>query len=62
MSEGRPPAPRPGFDAPLAEFAPALAPVGASTPVGPVAALLGRLVSDATGLLSAAASARRGAS
>jgi hypothetical protein len=62
MSEGRPPAPRPGFDAPLAELAAALAPAGARTPGGAVAALLGRLVSDTTGLLSAAASARRGAS
>jgi uncharacterized membrane protein YccC len=62
MSEGRPPAPRPGFDAPLAELAAALAPAGASTPGGAVAALLGRLVSDTTRLLSAAAFARRGAS
>jgi uncharacterized membrane protein YccC len=51
VSESRPPAPRPDFDAPLAALATCAAP--------DVATLLGRVVSDTTGVLGAVAAARR---
>jgi uncharacterized membrane protein YccC len=57
MGEGRPPAPRPGFDASLAELAAALSPGSASDPGDAIAALLSRLVSDTTGILNATGSA-----
>jgi uncharacterized membrane protein YccC len=49
LEEARPPAPRPDFDAPLAALVAALGD-------GTAAGLLGRLVSDVTGLLAAARS------
>ena len=51
LEEGRAPAPRPAFDAPLAELSSALA--GGGRGAVEAAALLGRLVSDVTGLLGA---------
>jgi uncharacterized membrane protein YccC len=54
LKGGRAPAPRPDFDTPLAALVPAAG--GASG--GTAGALLGRVVSDATGLLGAAAAAR----
>jgi len=51
LEEGRAPAPRPAFDAPLAELSSALAAGGRAAVEA--AALLGRLVSDVTGLLGA---------
>ncbi len=58
LLESRPPAPRPGFDPPLALLTASLAAEGESGPGAVTAALLGRIVSDVTGLLGAAATPR----
>lgn len=57
LDEGSAPAPRPAFDAPLAQVSAALA--GGGEGGSAAAALLGRLVSDVTGLLAATAAALR---
>ena len=54
LLERRPPAPRPGFDVPLAQLSAALADEGGAGVTA--AALLGRIVSNVTGLWSALAS------
>ena len=68
LREGRPPAPRPDFDTPLLALAPrpdfdtpvlALAPRAGGDSDAGVGSLLGRLVSDTTALLGAAASIAR---
>ena len=51
--DGRPPAPRPAFDEPLARLRATLSGGGEATPGGTVAALLDQLVSDVTGLCMA---------
>jgi hypothetical protein len=56
----RAPAPRPDFDTPLARLVAALASEGEERPATAVAALLGRLVSDVTGVLGALAVPRAG--
>ena len=53
LAEHRAPAPRPDFDHPLAELAAALRGKGAASCDAAVAALLGRLISDVTGLITA---------
>ena len=58
LLESRAPLPRPGFDAPLALLTAALSAAEASGPGAVAASLLGRIVSDITGLLGAAAAAR----
>ena len=58
LLENRAPLPRPGFDAPLALLTQALSAAGASGPGAVAASLLGRIVSDVTGLLGAAAAPR----
>ena len=54
ISEGRPPVPWPSMEARLEELAAQLVPQAAGEPAGAVAVLLGRLMSDIRGLLSAA--------
>ncbi len=56
LLDQRSPAPRPGFDLPLAGLAAALSGEGGDGPGATAAALLGRVVSDVTGLWSALAS------
>jgi uncharacterized membrane protein YccC len=56
LDAGRAPSPRPGFDASLAQISAALAAGGDGSAVAP---LLGRAVSDVTGLIAAAAAAQR---
>lgn len=58
LLESRPPAPRPAFDAPLALLTAALSAAGENGPGAIAASLLGRIVSDVTGLLNAAAAPR----
>jgi uncharacterized membrane protein YccC len=57
VAAGRPPAARPAVDAPLAEVVSGLARMGRSRTGDTVAALLGRLVSDTTSVIGAAAAA-----
>jgi uncharacterized membrane protein YccC len=53
LLDGRPPAKRPDFDAPLARLTTPLSTAGESGPGAVTAVLLGRVVSDVSGLLAA---------
>jgi uncharacterized membrane protein YccC len=53
VSDHRPPAPRPAFDLPLARLSEALSAEGAEGAGATAAALLGRTISDITGLMTA---------
>lgn len=55
VSDRRPAAPRPSFDAAVADLAAALTPEGASQTGRDVATLVGRLVSDTTGIVTTTA-------
>lgn len=58
VRDGRPPAPRPAFDQPLARLRATLSGSGEASPGQTVAALLDQLVSDITGLCLAPVAAR----